>query len=77
MLYIISIKFSGKVLNGNFEAAQLLAQAVHRNVNNISPVDVACDVDVDTSDCGIWIDPIGLYNFLYLILQNRCIHFQN
>ncbi|CAL1536353.1 unnamed protein product [Lymnaea stagnalis] len=48
-----------KVLNGNNEAALLLAEAVHRNTDDISFDENSFDIDVDTCDCGIWIDPIG------------------
>uniref|UniRef100_A0A0B7BPE5 Uncharacterized protein n=1 Tax=Arion vulgaris TaxID=1028688 RepID=A0A0B7BPE5_9EUPU len=47
------------VLNGNNEAAQLLADAVHSNTECEYPVfDSELSVDINTSDCGIWIDPI-------------------
>ncbi|CAG5130796.1 unnamed protein product [Candidula unifasciata] len=47
------------VLNGHDEAARLLAEAVHCHLNNIClTTDADLSVDIDTSDCGIWIDPI-------------------
>ncbi|KAH9499305.1 Inositol polyphosphate 1-phosphatase [Bulinus truncatus] len=48
-----------KVLNGNSEAAHLLSEAVHCNSQeeySLGENDLV--VDVDTSDFGIWIDPI-------------------
>jgi len=52
-----------KVLDGNTKAAQLLAQAVHSPISEVSEAarkNVAAipDLDLETSQCGIWIDPI-------------------
>lgn len=53
------IIFTERVLNGNNEAAHLLAEAVHSNIDGC-PVSESClDIHVETNDCGIWIDPIG------------------
>ncbi|XP_055870396.1 inositol polyphosphate 1-phosphatase-like isoform X2 [Biomphalaria glabrata] len=48
-----------KVLNGNTEAACLLAEAVHSTTEDVPSLDdYDLHVDIDTNDCGIWIDPI-------------------
>ena len=49
-----------KVLNGNKDAAILLAQLLHKDVAMEMDRDLAtveCEVSVE--DVGIWIDPIG------------------
>jgi len=52
-----------KVLNGNSEAAQILAQHVHseikiKDVNTTSLPDTIPEIEFDIKDIGIWIDPI-------------------
>lgn len=48
-----------KVLNGNLDAAVLLAQLVHQDVTIAMDSDLATvDAEVSVEDIGIWIDPI-------------------
>ena len=52
-----------KVLNGNSEAAHILAQHVHselkiEDVNTTSLPDTIPETEFDIKDIGIWIDPI-------------------
>lgn len=49
-----------KVLNGNSLAADLLATEVHKNITiDIGEIPDLPD-DINYSDMGIWIDPIGM-----------------
>ena len=49
-----------KVLNGNLDAAALLAKLVHQDVTIAMDSDLATvEAEVSVEDIGIWIDPIG------------------
>ena len=53
----------GTVLNGNDEAAGILASQAHGSVT-LSRPDELCQLEgqeVEEADIGIWIDPIGSY----------------
>ena len=51
---------TAKVLNGNHDAAALLAQLVHQDVTIAMDSDLATvEAEVSVEDIGIWIDPIG------------------
>ncbi|RUS78447.1 hypothetical protein EGW08_013793 [Elysia chlorotica] len=45
------------ILDGNDEAASLLSEAIHSSPE-IQVASERLDVDIDTTDCGVWIDPI-------------------
>nr|KAG5707649.1 hypothetical protein BaRGS_031031 [Batillaria attramentaria] len=53
------------ILDDNEEAATLLSEVVHRKAAAIPPVDKLGQVktEIDSSDVGIWIDPIDLKAF--------------
>ena len=56
--------FTGRVLDGNQQAAELLASVVHETVN-VDPgpsLKQLQDLDIDVGDIGVWIDPIGEIN---------------
>ena len=59
--YLISLSFSSeKVLDGNKEAAALLAQEVHEDVNMATdPLADGIGLDLPDDNVGVWIDPIG------------------
>lgn len=50
-----------KVLNGDKQAAELLALEVHKDIeiDTIRTVAPRGDFDIDLSNLGVWIDPIG------------------
>lgn len=54
-----------KVLDDDQIAAKLLSQEVHREINltdiTLDSKTIPTDLDLDISDLGIWIDPIGKY----------------
>ena len=51
---------SDKVLNGNFEAATLLAMVIHEDVAfDISLDQPELDTGIPDGTIGLWIDPIG------------------
>ena len=52
-----------KVLNGNEDAARLLAEEVHRTIvaDDSELTHLPNDVFTSYQDIGIWIDPIGKY----------------
>ena len=56
-------KMLEKVLDGNQEAASILAKSVHASINLTDvavnlPKDIPDDDSFDIEDIGVWIDPI-------------------
>ncbi|GFO06219.1 inositol polyphosphate 1-phosphatase [Plakobranchus ocellatus] len=47
-----------RILNGNGTAASLLTEAIHSFSQASVVPSEDLDVDIDISDCGVWIDPI-------------------
>lgn len=62
---------SEKVLDGNHEAASLMADTVHKDIpiNTIVELEKVKD-EVDTGSIGIWIDPIGDYHNILTLETN-------
>lgn len=50
-----------KVMGNDFEASQVLANEVHKDITSDLPVslNIPTDLSIPIEDVGIWIDPIG------------------
>lgn len=65
-----------KVMGSDIATAELLANEVHKDVQCLDIPMIAelpSDFDIDISDLGIWIDPIGKTHIVlsFLILKNK------
>lgn len=65
-----------KILNGDAEAAELLAEEVHRNVHSVMENIPEIPTDgFNFANMGIWVDPIGNSNKSLVILLNTFLLF--
>lgn len=63
-----------KVLNNNKEAAHLLAKALHEEVSmDVGSKVTNLTLELDLSNIGIWIDPIGKTKGVVIDLVNGLV----
>jgi hypothetical protein len=64
--------FPAKVLDGNVDAAALLAKVVHERIQVAPHIKLTTlEAEIPTERIGVWIDPIGGYPFPMTLLHHR------
>lgn len=59
--FFFFLYYSDLILDGNEEASRLLAKAVHQKGQCPPLPREKLIVDIAPDECGVWIDPIGLW----------------